>query len=169
MKAVDRIQALDLRPHPEGGWFRETYRSPLRLPAHALPKTYGGERAAMTAIHFLLESGQISALHRLRSDEMWFFHEGAPLRISIIRPSGSREDILLGANVAAGERLQASLPADGWFGAMPAAAAPDYSLVSCVVAPGFEFEDFVLGDRPRLLAEFPQHRAAIERLTRLRT
>lgn len=142
------IETLGLRPHPEGGYFRETYRSPFS-----------------TAIYFLLPGDQVSAVHRIRSDELWHFHAGSALTLSVIHSSGRLEEIALGPRADRGERLQAAVPAGCWFGASVDDRA-SYALVGCTVAPPFEFRDFELGDRARLLAEYPQHRDLIERLTR---
>ncbi|HKJ87030.1 MAG TPA: cupin domain-containing protein [Gammaproteobacteria bacterium] len=162
--ADDWIHQLGLTEHPEGGFFRETYRAPEGIPGGQLPDRYGGDRAYQTAIHFLLKSGQMSAFHRMESDELWFFHAGSATAIYCLHPSGEREDIRLGPDPASGESLQAVIPRGTWFGAE--VTEPDsYVLVSCTVAPGFEFEDFRLGGREELRERFPQHAALIERLT----
>lgn len=158
------IRSLDLDPHPEGGYFRETYRSEERIPTSALPGRYDGDRAYQTAIHFLLESGQMSAFHRMESDELWFFHAGSPLLLYCLHPDGRREDIRLGPDPEQGEALQAVIPRGAWFGGE--VAEPDsFTLVGCTVAPGFEFADFRLGSRTELLERFPQHADLVRRLT----
>lgn len=159
------IDHLGLTPHPEGGHFRETYRAAQGIPEPALPARYGGPRPASTAIYFLLRAGEVSALHRIKSDELWHFYAGGPLVVSLIDPGGTRHDLTLGPNPAEGQQFQATVPAGAWFGAAlrPGAA---YGLVGCTVAPGFEFADFELADRRALLRRYPQHAALIEDLTR---
>lgn len=134
---------LDLSPHPEGGWFRETWRS-----AHTFrPDGYDGLRSAATAIHFLLAPGEQSRWHVVRSDELWLWHSGGPLTLRLggagATPEPDPVEVLLGADVAAGQRPQVLIPGRVWQAAVPAGDQP--VLVSCVVAPGFDFDDFQLG------------------------
>ncbi|NVN90034.1 MAG: cupin domain-containing protein [Desulfuromonadales bacterium] len=157
------INTLGLIPHPEGGWFRETYRASESIPPAGLPDRFNGPRSLCTAIYFLLERGQFSALHRIRSDEIWHFHEGAPLIVSVLTPEGEQYDIPLGRDAKSGERFQAVVPAGCWFGAEPQG---DFSLVGCTVAPGFDFNDFEMADRTDLTSRFPQHGTLIQHLTR---
>jgi uncharacterized protein len=164
MEAQHWIDRLNLEPHPEGGWYRQTYRAPLTLPHSALP-SYAGDRAASTAIYFLLAGDQFSALHRLRSDEVWHFYTGSGLIVHVITPEGDYRQLLLGSNAAAGEEFQAVVPAGCWFGS--SLRQPNtYALVGCTVAPGFDFADFEIARRNDLAAQYPQHRNIIERLTR---
>ncbi len=165
MKAAEQwIERLSLQPHPEGGHYRQTYHAPLVLPHSALPG-YAGDRAASTAIYFLLAGDQFSALHRLRSDEVWHFYAGSALVVQVIEPHGVYSEILLGNNPDAGEHFQAVVPAGCWFGS--SLRHPNaYALVGCTVAPGFDFADFEMAQRDDLTARYPQHRAIIERLTR---
>lgn len=163
-EAARWIERLDLRPHPEGGYFRETYRAAESVARAALPSRYDGSRVFMTAIHFLLPSGEISSLHRLRSDELWFFHAGSALTLVTLADDGALAEMRLGPGADRGERWQATVAAGHWFGAM-VEALDSFALVGCTVAPGFEFVDFELGERAALLRRFPQHRATIERLT----
>lgn len=159
------VKTLELVPHPEGGWYRRTYESTDRLPQAALPARFTGDRPFATAIYFLLENGDFSALHRIKSDEIWNFHAGSPLQLTVLDPDGRLEARILGCCPAATASFQTVVRAGCWFGA-EVLEAGSYSLVGCVVAPGFDFEDFELADRDRLLAEHPQHRTVIERLTR---
>ena len=159
------ISALGLIKHPEGGWYRETYRSNEQISGDALPNCFGGPRSCCTAIYFLLEQDDYSALHRIKSDELWFFHGGAGLTIHLLTADGICSAIRLGADIAAGEVLQAMVPGGTWFGAEMSGAGA-YSLVSCAVAPGFDFTDFEMGDRTTLLIQYPEHQALIARLTR---
>jgi hypothetical protein len=162
MHADDIIRQLGLQPHPEGGYFRETYRASESIAAGSLDRRYGGARAASTAIYYLLEAGQRSALHRLKSDEIFHFYAGEPLRIIEIAPDGRLTETVLGADLAAGAMPQHVIPAGAWFGALPVGR---FALVGCTVAPGFDFADFELAETAALLAAFPQHEAWIRRLT----
>ena len=158
------IDRLRLEPHPEGGWYRQTYRAPLILPQAALPG-YTGDRAASTAIYFLLAGDQFSAFHRLRSDEVWHFYAGSGLVVHVIEPGGRYSELLLGSDPTSGEDFQAVVPAGCWFGS--SLRQPNtWALVGCTVAPGFDFADFEMARREELTAQYPQHRSIIERLTR---
>ncbi len=163
--AAQWIETLQLQRHPEGGWYRETYRSPERIPADALPDRFGGARSFATAIYFLLEGGDFSAMHRIRSDELWFFHAGSPLVITAIAPDGTLSRQTIGCDPAGSAFPQALVPAGSWFGARLLDPA-SYALVSCTVAPGFDFADFELAHRYDLLALYPHHDAVIAELTR---
>lgn len=158
------IESLGLVPHPEGGHFREVYRSADRLPAAGLPARYGADRCAATSIYFLLEGAAISRLHRLRSDEIWYHHAGGVLLLSMILPDGTCHGIRLGADPAGGATPQAVIPRGAWFGARLESES-EFALVGCAVAPGFEFADFELGTRRQLIALYPEYRATIEDLT----
>lgn len=157
------IERYALKPHPEGGYYAETYRSADALPAGTLPR-FGGARPASTAIYFLLQEGSKSSLHRIKSDEVWHFYLGGPLTIVQISAEGKAERVRLGPAIEQGETLQHVVPAGCWFGAYPYPGAR-FSFVGCTVAPGFDFEDFELGRRAELLARFPAAKAEIERLT----
>jgi len=132
---------LDLQPHPEGGWYRETWRSQ----ASFQPPGYPGPRSAATAIYFLLLPGEESRWHVVRSDELWFWHSGGALMLSLggadDLPSAGNE-VVLGGDITSGQRPQVVIPGGHWQRAAP--AGPEPVLVSCVVAPGFEFADFRL-------------------------
>lgn len=158
------VGAFAMKPHPEGGYFAETYRAAETIPQSALPGRFTGDRAFGTAIYFLLESHHISALHRIQADEVWHFYAGDPLEVFVISPAGALTIIRLGNNPERGEVFQAVVPAGAWFGSKPATGSA-YSLVGCTVAPGFDFADFELAEAATLLAEFPQHRRIIELLT----
>lgn len=155
--AEDLVQTLHLLPHPEGGFYRETYRATTRL---------DGGRAAATMIYFLLPAGHVSRLHRIDADEGWHHYLGGALEICELdesRPGSSARVTRLGKDLSRGEVPQHLVPAGRWFGAAPATGSP-YALVGCTVAPGFEFSKFELGRRDALLALFP---AAAEIVTRL--
>ena len=159
------IEKLGLERHPEGGYFRQSYKADLTLEQAALPAGFTGARAASTAIYFLLEGKNFSAFHRLLSDEVWHFYDGSPLVVHVIEPSGKISRILLGRDVDEGQALQAVVKAGSWF-ASHVADWSSFALVGCTVAPGFEFADFEMARREALVAQYPQHAALIERLTR---
>ncbi len=159
------IEKLRLEAHPEGGYFRQTYKADLLLANEALPAGFTGPRAASTAICFLLEGKNFSAFHRLRADEVWHFYAGDPLIVHMIAPDGSYSFILLGRDLEAGQVLQGVVPAGCWF-ASHVADWKSFAMVGCTVAPGFDFDDFELGKRVELVARYPQHRDLMERLTR---
>jgi len=158
------IEKLRLEPHPEGGHFRQTYKSEMLIAREALAG-FGGERAVSTAIYFLLEGKDFSAFHRLRSDEVWHFYAGEALVVHVLHPDGKYSRILLGGDLDAGQVFQAVVPAGCWF-ASHVANRKGWALVGCTVAPGFDFEDFELARRKELSAKYPQHRELISRLTR---
>ncbi len=158
------VKTLNLRPHPEGGFYRRTYESAERLPVGVLPGRFRGERPIATAIVYLLVNPAISALHRIRSDEIWHFYLGSPLRLTILDSDGQVEEQVLGKDPGRGQVFQHVVRAGSWFGA-EVVETRAFSLVGCVVAPGFDFEDFELADRVRLVQAYPHHRAMIERLT----
>lgn len=154
--AADWIYRLDLKRHPEGGYFHETYRDTRQVDVD------GRLRSASTAIYFLLERGQFSALHRIKSDEVWHFYAGSTLLVQAILPDGTTKSWRLGLDD--GDLPQCIVPAGAWFGAR--LEGIDYALVGCTVAPGFDFDDFELADRSDLLAHYPEHASLIKRLTR---
>ena len=160
MNAHTLIERFGLVAHPEGGYYRESYRSEGVIPSSALPERFTGSRHFSTAIYFLLEKGQYSHLHRIRSDEIWHFYLGGPLRLAMIHPDGKTEEIILGQDIAAGQTLQYAVPAGVWFGATPCAGTA-FSLLGCTVAPGFDFADFEMGDKKSLKAVFPGASACI--------
>jgi predicted cupin superfamily sugar epimerase len=155
------VEALELKPHPEGGFFRETFRSSRRLAA-----TEGdAHRDASTAIYFLLPAGEFSAFHLIRgSDEVWHHYGGDPVEIHMIAPSGDHRVTILGPDVHRGERPQILVPA----GTLQAAVARGsrFALCGCTVTPGFDFTDFEMPTRDELVARFPRYGQAIRRLTR---
>jgi predicted cupin superfamily sugar epimerase len=155
------IRALDLAPHPEGGHYRETYRAGETV----TPPGFAGPRALSTAIYFLLQGREVSSLHRLRSDELWHFHAGSTLRVVELSAAGALREHRLGLDVEAGEQPQLTIPGGSWFSARVADAA-GFTLVSCTVAPGFDFADFELGDRAALRDLFDRYPEIIDTFTR---
>lgn len=158
------IKKLGLQKHPEGGWFKEVYRSTEKIAGEHLPGRYSGSRHHSTSIYFLLTSDTFSAFHRIKSDELWHFYEGSPVTIYMIDDAGNYSEITLGGNIESGEVLQCVIPHGVWFGAK-VKSADSFCLVGCTVAPGFHFDDFELGKRDELLKLFPQHKKIIEKLT----
>ena len=159
------IDKLNLIAHPEGGYYRETYRAELSIAREALPPRFTGPRLVSTAIYFLLDEDNFSAFHRLRSDELWHFYCGSPILVHVIEPDGGYAEILLGSDPEAGEGLQAVVKASCWF-ASRVRDPKSFALAGCTVAPGFDFADFELGKRAELVRLYPQHRNLIESLTR---
>lgn len=158
------IKHLHLQPHPEGGFFKETYRSPGIIPMQSLPD-FTGDRHYSTAIYFLLQQGDFSAFHRIKSDECWHFYEGGSLFIHVIDDDGKYSCIHLGRNIHEGEVFQFVVPAGNWFASEPTPGS-NFTLAGCTVAPGFDFADFEMATTENLLKEYPQHRSLIERLCR---
>jgi predicted cupin superfamily sugar epimerase len=159
------IDYLDLEQHPEGGYYRETYRAPTSIPEKGLPERFDGARDGAALIYFLLPADSFSALHRIRQDEVWHFYAGAPITIHQIGPDGGYRTPTLGRAVTDGQTLHTVVPAGTWFGAT-VDAADGYALVGCTTAPAFEFDDFELADPDALIEAHPQHRGVVERLTR---
>lgn len=159
------IAHLNLAPHPEGGWYRETYRSADLLSHKGLPDRFPGQRRAGTGIYFLITSENFSALHRIKSDEGWHFYAGTGMQIYDISPQGELTVHKLGPDLAAGEVFQSWVPAGHWFGSR-VEVQNAWALVGCTVAPGFDFEDFELAEKETLVRMFPQHERLITELTR---
>lgn len=158
------INSLKLLAHPEGGYYRETYRSEQSLLQAGLPSAYDGDRSISTAIYYLLEEDQVSRFHRMKSDEIFHFYAGDPLIVHSIDQAGNHREQILGLDIDCGHAPQAYISGGDWFGA-EVIQGGNYSLVGCTVAPGFEFADFEIGEREALLTKFPKHRGVIERLT----
>ena len=129
MKLQDIVEKLGLRPHPEGGWYRETWRA----------EAADGERAAGTAIYYLLAAGQVSCWHRVDAAEIWHWYAGSALELTLSPDGRSREAVVLGPLIGAGERPQILVPAGCW---QSAASRGEFTLVGCTVSPGFEFDGF---------------------------
>jgi len=178
-------ELLDLQPHPEGGFFAESFRdSDIFLDKSSLPDSFRVGRPVSTAIYYLMPSGNVSNLHRIPSSEVWHFYAGEPLTVYSIDDDGTEMHTVLGQDLGAGQKVMYVQKPNVWFGAYPtkdihcipeagkpvvksALRNPDmhYSLVGCTVAPGFEYQDFELGTRSELLAKFPHAKAFIELLT----
>jgi uncharacterized protein len=149
------VEILQLKPHPEGGFYSETYRSDL--------EAAGVERSLATCTYFLMTSDNVSKFHSIAGDEIWFYHEGSPLTVHLISAKGY-DKLLVGPIDNEGHRPQQLVPPGVIFGST--VEQPDsYSLVSCMVAPGFDFRDFRLYSADELLAKWPEAKEIIERLT----
>ncbi|MGG9964208.1 cupin domain-containing protein [Ferruginibacter sp. SUN106] len=159
------IRQYNLQAHPEGGWYKETYKSKELIPSNALPQGFSGDRAFSTAIYFLLEAGNFSAFHRIKSDECWHFYSGDPLLVFIIQQDGKLDIIKLGSDFTNGELFQFVVPANCWFASLPAPESR-FSFVGCTVAPGFDFADFELADANALVKMYPAQAGIIQELCR---
>lgn len=160
------VEKLKLQPHPEGGFFREIYRSPEIIPKSALPERFPAARVFSTSIYFLLDKDNFSAFHRIKQDELWHFYDGTSLTLHILDPEGLYSMAKLGKNVEEGENPQVIVKAGCFF----AAEIKDkncFTLAGCTVAPGFDFSDFEMPDRNTLKELFPQHAEIINKLTKV--
>lgn len=158
------VKELSLSPHPEGGYYKETYRSAGKIGREVLAE-FDGARNFATAIYFLIEKDNFSALHKIKSDETWHFYDGDALEVIELDGQGHLKSTRIGKNLEQGEVFQYTVKANTWFGSRVAAGGA-FSLVGCTVAPGFDFADFEMGNRNELIAQFPQHKAIIEAMTR---
>ncbi len=158
------MENLSLLPHPEGGYYKETYRSLERISKLHLPDSFSGDRNYCTAIYFLLTSDNFSAFHRIKQDEIWHFYEGDILNVHVISPEGNYIKHRVGP-VSKGLHPQLLVPKGYWF-ASNIENIEGYCLVGCTVAPGFDFKDFELAKRINLRNKFPEHAAIINQLTR---
>jgi predicted cupin superfamily sugar epimerase len=158
MTADEIIQLLDLKPHPEGGFYREAFKSQALIPGLKPP------RFCSTAIYYMLAAGTVSKIHRLASDEIFHFYMGDPVTWVLLKPNGKIEKTVLGSGLSQGQTPQMAVQAGTWFGGYLNDGGK-FALMGTTMAPGFEFEDFALGDRKELIARFPQAEADIARLT----
>lgn len=168
LDADELIRRLDLQPHPEGGYYRETYRASTRTQTveregHLV--RLENPRSVSTAIYFLLPAGEKSTWHRIDADEMWHFYAGGPMLIAELHEQGRVRETILGSDLAAGQKPQHVVPAGCWFASRPL-AEDGYSFVGCTVAPGFEFDHFELANTQALLDDWPQNRELIDSLAR---
>ena len=163
-KAKHYIETLQLERHPEGGYYKEVYRSgELILPEH-LPKRYKSSRVFCTSIYFLLEGKQVSKFHRLESDELWHFYDGTTLLVYKLNEKGELKMERVGRDNKEITDFKVVIEKNNWFAA-ELEDKSSFALIGCTVAPGFEFEDFELGDREKLIGLFPKHKNILERLT----
>ena len=164
-EAQKLITHFDLQEHPEGGYFKETYRSEGEIPEGVLPEEFEGDRNYSTGIYFLLTSDAFSAFHKIYQDEMWHFYQGSSLTIHMISPDGKYSKQVIGLNFDEGELPQFTVPKEYWFAAE--VNEPDsYTFVGCTVEPGFDFRDFELAEKDALTNLYSNHSKIIGRLTR---
>lgn len=164
MDAEYFISALGLEKHPEGGYYREIYKNGGMITDNGLTNRFEGKRHLATSIYFLLKSGEVSRLHRLKSDELWYYHAGASMTIYEIGLDGEMRTHRLGLDTEAGELPQVVIPGGCIFGALVNGSS-SFTLVGCMVSPGFDFTDFELLTREWLMAAYPRHEAVIRLLT----
>jgi uncharacterized protein len=157
------VSKLGLTPHREGGYYKETFQSTELISDQELTVDYEGKRKIYTSIYFLLTSNDISHFHRLKSDELWYFHAGSPLTIHVIDENGNYKEIKLGLDLDNGEVPQVLVPKNSIFGSS-VMEEDTFSLVGCMVSPGFEYKDFELFTQGELLETYPQHEAIIMKM-----
>ncbi len=161
------INQFNLQPHPEGGYYARVFKSEIEMKAYDSDRYDHEVRPAGTAIYYLLRENDFSAFHKIKSDEIWHYYQGNPLWIHEINSKGELQSHLLGnAEQFKEAKFQVVIRAGNWFSAEPLMGI-GFSFVGCTVSPGFEFKDFVLGERELLLTQFPQHDGIITRLTRI--
>jgi len=158
------INKLRLQKHPEGGYFREDIRSNEKIINEYLPKRYGkiGKRSLYTCIYYLIKENERSSFHKLKSDEIWIYLYGKPITIYIISNNNKLKKIKLGTNIDQKEKLITHIQKDNWFAAsLNDKSSGSFALVSCIVVPGFEFDDFLLGNRKYLLKKYNKNKKLI--------
>lgn len=163
MTAQEIIKQLDLQKHPEGGYFKEMYRSTETIPNRVLGNTFVGDRNHATSIYFLLTTDNFSAFHKINQDEIWHFYKGSCLHLHIITQQGEHQIIKIGNNLENGEVPQFVVKAGDWF----AAEVPtknSYTLVGCTVSPGFDFRDFEMPEKRKLISLYPEHEEVLAKL-----
>lgn len=152
------VDQLQLQPHIEGGFYRETYRS-----NESINNAQGQERHLSTLIYFLLPSGRYSKFHKIASDEIWLYQQGAPVAIHLLLEDGTHKIEVLGQDINSGQQLQVIIPAGTLFGA-EVVGENTFALSACMVSPGFDFEDFQLLEKDELIEMFPQHASIIKHI-----
>ena len=164
MTAQEIINTFELIEHPEGGYYKETYRSNGIIQNGHLSSDFEGDRNYATSIYFLLTSDKFSAFHKINQDEIWHFYKGSTLKLHMISPNGDYSFVMIGNNLEQNEQPQFVVPAGYWFAA-EVLKENSYAFTGCTVAPGFDFRDFVLPNREKLIQLFPQHSEIITKLT----
>ncbi|WP_430413203.1 cupin domain-containing protein [Kordia sp.] len=159
------VENLKLLPHPEGGFYKEVYRSAHMISKEALQANFSGDRSYCTSIYFLLTSENFSAFHRIKQDEIWHFYGGSSLSVHVIDENGLYTEHKVGMDFRNGEQPQLVVPAGCWF-ASSVPKKDSYAFVGCTVAPGFDFDDFELATRAELTKTYPTYKNIIYRLTR---
>jgi len=159
------VNKLELAKHVEGGYYKEVYKNSEAITDKELKSSFSGKRHLATSIYFLLTSEDASNFHRLKSDEIWYYHAGAPLTVYVIDEKGDLKELKVGLDIENGEQPQVIVPAGSIFGSM-VNKENSFSLVGCMVSYGFDFHDFELFSREELLAKYPEHKDIILKLTR---
>lgn len=159
------IKRIELIPHPEGGYYREIYRSEEKIDINHLPERFNGARSFSTSIYYMLVKEQISVFHKLKSDEIWHFYYGSPLFIHLLDTKSGYNKLKLGNNLLDGEIPQFIIPKETFFAA-EVVDKKSFALIGCTVSPGFEFADFEFGIADQLLKQFPQQKELIIRLSK---
>ena len=160
------VNTLKLLPHPEGGYYKETYRSKGKIVNGSLNEQFTSSRSYATGIYFLLTKNIFSAFHKIKQDEMWHFYDGHPLAVHIIDKYGVYYKQIIGNKFHENQVPQFVVPRGAWF-ASSVEEDGEYSLVGCTVSPGFDFNDFELADRASLIKEHPNHKNIITKLTKV--
>lgn len=160
------IKTFNLQKHPEGGYFKENYRSDGSIPNSVLGNAYNGNRSYATSIYFLLTSEDFSAFHKINQDEIWHFYKGSTLKLHLISKEGDYSFVMIGNNFKNNEVPQYVVKGGYWFAA-EVVEKNSYSFVGCTVSPGFDFKDFVLPQRKILVELYPKHTTLITQLTHL--
>lgn len=164
MDAKTIIKQFDLQPHPEGGFYKEIYRSNGVIPNSLLSNKFAGDRNYCTSIYFLLTGDKFSSFHKINQEETWHFYSGNCISLHLISPDGVYEVIKIGSNYESKEVPQFTVPAEFYFAA-EVTHKTGFAFVGCTVSPGFDFRDFYLPKRSDLVMQYPQHREVITRLT----
>lgn len=159
------IKQLKLKQHPEGGYYREIYRSGEFIQKRGLPARYTSYRSFSTSIYYLLDGHQFSAFHRLRSDEGWHFYQGSPVELFLLFPNGKMHVVKIGPDPTQDQHFHFVIPKGVWFAAKPL-VSDQFSLVGCTVAPGFDFDDFEIANPDNLARSYPQHQDIILKFSR---
>jgi uncharacterized protein len=157
------ITKLELKPHPEGGYYREIYRGD-ELISKGLPERFEGNRSLYSSIYFLLKKNDFSAFHILKADEIWHFYCGSTILLHILNHNGDLETVRLGKEIEKGEHFKYCVRAGLYFAA-ELKDKSSFGLAGCTVAPGFDFKDFAFGDTIDLTENYPEHKELIERLS----
>ncbi len=163
LKAEEVISYLGLAPHPEGGYFKETYQSDDKIPADGLPSRYGAERHISTAIYYMITRDNFSAIHRVLSDEVYHYYLGDSVMMLLLYPDGHGEKVILGRDITRGQHPQFLVPRGVWQG-ICLVEGGSFGLMGTTVAPGFDFRDFEFGNRQELLEKYPEYAVLIQRL-----
>jgi predicted cupin superfamily sugar epimerase len=164
LTSQDIIRKLKLQSHPEGGYFKETYRSQGEIANEALGSDFGGNRNYSTSIYFLLKSDQFSAFHRIKQDEIWHFYEGSPIKIHMITKEGQYASVIVGRDMMANQVPQYVVKGGIWFAA-EVLEEGSFSFVGCTVSPGFDFQDFEMPSRQGLVEMYPDLEEVIKKFT----